>query len=539
MNKTISINLGGSVFNIEEVAFQILKNYLESILANFSNDPASAEIMSDIEERIAEIFHEKNSDKKNVITQEDVSDMTTIMGNPEDYKIDGDESTAPEESQQTSGKTRNSRRRIYRDTDDAMIAGVCSGLSHYLRWDPLVIRLLLVFLTIVSFGFPGVLGYIIFWALVPPAKTTAEKLHMRGENVNVENIGRFVNDEARQAAERISKAGRTASQNIRKHSGEFLHGFGRVIAVIFGLFILMIGLGLLTGLLSLIILSEFNIFGFDGDSWTTINQIVFANDGTIWIMIIGIAFALGAPAIGLIYAAIKLITGSTKRIKGFGISLLSLFIIGMIMCAYGGIRTGKEFNRHAGVDNTTLLSEVTSDTLYFNVMHDDVFIGRNSRDHDFTDLIKIDRDVIYYGDPIDIQFEASTSNQFKIDVEKKCNGKNLEQAGSLARNIVYPFVAVGDSIILSPHFTTPRNDLYRGQNLIARISIPIGKYVRFGPNSSLLTWYSEENGVMRMSEDGLESEKEYKLKISAPNIKVTDDSVIIKTNSIEINASRD
>ena len=100
-------------------------------------------------------------------------------------------------------------------------------------------------------------------------------------------------------------------------------------------------------------------------------------------------------------------------------------------------------------------------------------------------------------------------------------------------------MAVGDSIILSPHFTTPRNDLYRGQNLIARISIPIGKYVRFGPNSSLLTWYSEENGVMRMSEDGLESEKEYKLKISAPNIKVTDDSVIIKTNSIEINASRD
>ncbi len=538
MNKTISINLGGSVFNIEESAFQVLKIYLDSIYANFSSDPASSEIMSDIEERIAEIFHEKNNDRKNVITQDDISEMIAIMGKPEDYKIDSDEANGREETKTSSGKTRNSRRRVYRDTDDAVIAGVCSGLSHYLRWDPLVIRLLLVFLTVASFGFPGVLGYIIFWALVPAAKTTAEKLQMRGETVNVENIGRFVNDEAKQAGERISKAGRNLSQNIRDHSGNLFHGLGRVFAVIFGLFILMIGLGLLTGLFSLVILSEFNVFGFDGDSWTTINQIVFGNDGTIWVIIIGVALSMGAPAIALIYAAIKLITGSSKRIKGFGISLLSLFIIGIIMCAYAGISTGKEFSREAKVDNSTVLETITSDTLYFDVAADDIFIGRNSRHHDFTDLVKIQSDQIYYGDPIDVLFESSNSAQTKVIVEKMSNGQNLEQAGNLARNIQYPVTTVGDTIRVLPYFTTPRSDLYRGQHLDVRISVPVGKFVKFGKNSSLLTWYSEDDGVLRMTEDGLENEKNYKMGIDSPHIKVTDDSVIIKTKNIEINTSK-
>jgi hypothetical protein len=91
MNKTISINLGGRVFNIEEEAYQVLKNYLESIRSNFSGEQGSAEIMSDIEGRIAEIFSEKNNELKNVITKSDVEDMMKVMGKPEEYRVDENE----------------------------------------------------------------------------------------------------------------------------------------------------------------------------------------------------------------------------------------------------------------------------------------------------------------------------------------------------------------------------------------------------------------------------------------------------------------
>jgi phage shock protein PspC (stress-responsive transcriptional regulator) len=549
MNKTISINLGGSVFNIEEEAYIILRNYLEKISANFSDDPATSEIMSDIETRIAEIFHEKNSDRKNVVTRDDVDEMMLTMGRPEDYKMDDDGGkTAGQDFYQAP---RNHRRKIYRDTDDAVIAGVCSGLSHYLGWDPLVLRLLIAFLTIVSFGFPGVLGYIIFWALVPAARSTGEKLQMRGETVNVENIGRFVNHETKAAADRVNKFGKTAAQNIRTGSGDFFRGLGRVFSVIFGLFILMMGLGLLGSLFSLLIFSEFNAFGIEGNNWEALNTVVFGNDGTLWVLVIGIILLLAAPAIALIYAAVKLITGSTKRIKGFALSLLSLFIIGVLMSAYGGVKTGKQFSRHAEETSTSLLPISNSDTLHFDVIPDSVFIGRTSRHHDFTDLIKIETDKIYYGEPVDVHFEPTHSTQYKVQVIRSSQGQFMEQAGMFARDIDYNSIITSDSIQLAAFFTTPRSDAYRGQNVEVKVFVPIGKYVEFGENSNWITWHHEDDGPLRMSEDGLETLEEQRereedeleqnvdIDIDEPHLKVTDDSVVIRSGNVEIKTKRD
>lgn len=546
MNKTISINLGGSVFNIEEEAYQILRVYLEKISANFSGDPATSEIMSDIEARIAEIFHDKNSDKKNVVTRQDIEEMMQIMGRPEDYKMDAEDTnkSAPQES---ANAPRNNKRKIYRDTDDAVIAGVCSGLSHYLGWDPLVLRLLIAFLTIVSFGFPGVLGYIIFWALVPAAKTTGEKLQMRGEKVNVENIGRFVNEEAKSAADRVNKFGKNAAQNIRNGSGDFFRGLGRVFSVLFGLFILMIGLGLLGSLLSLLVFSEFTAFGIDGSNWEALNTVVFGNDGTMWVLVVGIILLLAAPAVALIYAAVKLITGSNKRIKGFALSLLSLFIIGVLLSVYGGVKTGKQFSRHAEETSTTLLAQTNSDTLHFEVIPDSIFFGRHSKNNDFTDLIRIENDKIYYGEPVSVHFEPTHNAQCKVQIVRRSEGPSMEQAGLLTRNIDYNYHVVNDSINVGAYFTTPRSDVYRGQNIEVKVFVPIGKYVSFGQNSSWITWHNEEDGVLRMSEDGLENIREQEDRINEHSgednleehhLRVTDDSVVIKTGNLEIKTRR-
>jgi len=547
MNKTISINLGGSVFNIEEDAYNVLRTYLENIKSNFSGDPAALEIMSDIEARIAEIFHDKNSDKKNAVVLEDVNQMISIMGQPEDYKMDDDKSGSAQNESFTSATTRNRRRRIYRDNDDAILGGVCAGLSHYVGWDPIVVRLLVVIICFVSFG-TGVFGYILFWALTPAAITTAEKLQMRGEPVNVENIGKFVNEEARSAADRLGKAGRGAAQHLRTGSTDFFRGLLRAIAVVFGAFIMFLGFAMLAGLFSMAAFSEFNVFGFDSTNWDTLNTLIFGDTGTFWVLVIGTIFAIGAPAIALIYSGIKIITRTPRRIRGLALSLLSLFIIGTIMCIYGGIKTGKQFSRHAEVMNSVVLNDVQSDTLKLEVIPDDVFIGRSSRHNEFHDMIKIADDKIYYGEDIEVKFEPSHNDKFKIEVQRYSQGRNMEQAGTLARNIEYAHRSSGDSLFVGSYFTTPKTDMYRAQEVDVIIYIPVGKYVHMGKNVNMLTWDADEDKVMRMSDDGLESEegsdnhesRHEKIEISVhPDIRVTDDSVVIRSGGVEIKSRRD
>jgi phage shock protein PspC (stress-responsive transcriptional regulator) len=545
MNKTISINLGGSVFNIEEDAYSILKDYLEKIKSNFSGDPAGIEIMADIEARISEIFHEKNSDRKNVVIKADVEHVIAVMGRPEDYRMDDD--TKHQKQQNTysaSNDTANPRRKIYRDPDDAIIAGVCSGLSHYFKVDPIVIRLIMVVLTVASIGFPGVMGYLLFWALVPPANSTAEKLQMRGEAVNIENIGKFAKDEAKNAAERVSKFGKYASQNMMKGGSDLGRVLGKVLSLFFGFFFIVMGLGLIAALVVSFAFSEMNFFGFDGNNWDTMNQVVFGNDGTLNVLVIGFILTLLAPAVALLYGGIKLITGSTQKIKGIGVTLFSLFIIGIMLLVYGGVKTGREFTEDAEINNTYLFPETVGDTLFLNVMPDDVFIGRTTRNRDFTNLVKIADNKVYYGEPLNVDFEPTSSKQFKVTVRRISKGSNMTMAGTYARNIEYTYTAGADSLSLAPFFYTPDSDRYRAQEVEIVVHVPIGKYVHFGNNVSLLTWETDNSGAMRMDEDGLENPDDLEkhstnISIEHPDIQVTDDSVIIRTEDMEIKRRRD
>lgn len=511
MNKTISINLGGMVFNIEEEAYNNLRVYLDRIQQNFINDKAAAEIMADIEGRIAELFQERNNDRKNVVTAEDVQHVISVMGRPEDY-VSEDSEAANGSYTASSASGYNSKRRIFRDADDAVLGGVCSGLSHYFGWDPIVIRLIMVVLAFVSFG-TAIFGYILFWALVPVAWTTAEKLQMRGEPVNIDNIGRFVNDEAKGAAEKVGRFGRNVGQNVRAASGTFAHGLGRVLTVGFGISFLFFGIVLLISLIFFLGFSEYQFFGFDGNNWEMLDSIIFANDGTLWVLVLGVVLVMIAPALGLIYTAVKLITSSQKRIKGFGVILISLFIIGIILCTYGGVHISKQFIHDGKIVNEYAMNEMKSDTLVFESMPDNVFVGRDHRSNNFFNLIKKQDGKIFYGEPISVDFRPSKNSLFSVEIEKKSQGRNMAQAGNYARNIEYSYEFRNNTLLLSPYFTTPVEDAYRTQEIKANIYIPKGKYVRFSSNANLLTWYSDpeiSDKLLRMSEDGLVELDEYK-----------------------------
>jgi phage shock protein PspC (stress-responsive transcriptional regulator) len=185
MKKSFSVNLGNRVFNIDEDAYLKLSAYLERIEGHFSDLKEREDILNDIELRISELFSERLGVNKQVITLTDVNEVIRIMGDP--HEIGG-----TEEDPGAAWDRRTGSRRIYRDADDRMIGGVCGGLAAYTNMDPVIMRLIFVALLFMGIG---ALAYIILWIVVPEARTTAQKLEMRGDSVNTSNIGNFFRDE--------------------------------------------------------------------------------------------------------------------------------------------------------------------------------------------------------------------------------------------------------------------------------------------------------------------------------------------------------
>ena len=184
MNKTTSINLGGFFFHIDEDAFKKLSNYFDAVRRSLSPD-GREEIINDIESRISELFTEKLGTTKQVIGLKEVDDIITIMGQPEDYKID-EETPKNENSFGNFTKSIYINKKLYRDKENSFLGGVMSGLGQYLGVDPLWLRIIMV---ILFFGFgTGLVLYLILWILIPEAVTTSQKLEMNGEPINISHL---------------------------------------------------------------------------------------------------------------------------------------------------------------------------------------------------------------------------------------------------------------------------------------------------------------------------------------------------------------
>lgn len=190
MKKTFTINISGSIFHIDEDAYEKLQVYLRSINAHYGASEEGREIIVDIEARISEIFNEKLSSKDQVVTEMMIDEVVSIMGKPEEiFETDSEEEEVVRER-----TTSRRRRRLFRDPDHRVFGGVASGISAYFGIDVVVIRLIFVLLFFFGYGFSFLL-YIILWIVVPKATTTAQKLEMKGERVNISNIEKSIKDE--------------------------------------------------------------------------------------------------------------------------------------------------------------------------------------------------------------------------------------------------------------------------------------------------------------------------------------------------------
>lgn len=188
MKKTIPTSINNILFHIEEDGFEVLARYLAAIRTHFEGTEDGAEIIRDIENRVAEQFIEHTGgaghSRERIITAAHVAALIQSMGEPGEF-----DDTIENETAQASGAAALSRK-LYRDIDQAIIGGVAAGLAAYFGIQVVYVRLL--FLASIFFGGTGVVVYLVLWLAMPPARTASQKLEMRGEHVTLESVSEVV-----------------------------------------------------------------------------------------------------------------------------------------------------------------------------------------------------------------------------------------------------------------------------------------------------------------------------------------------------------
>ncbi|MCX6225031.1 MAG: PspC domain-containing protein [Bacteroidia bacterium] len=176
MKRTIQINLAGTIFNIDDDAYEILRDYLNAVERQFMSSVEGREVMNDLETRMSELFTERLKPLRQVISAEDVREVLKVLGAPEDIggRNEGGQRYSQPFSNRYDGPRRS--RRMYRDGQDKSVGGVCSGLAYYFNTDPLLLRILFVIGMFMGFGF---FLYLVLWIAVPQAQTPEQVREMK------------------------------------------------------------------------------------------------------------------------------------------------------------------------------------------------------------------------------------------------------------------------------------------------------------------------------------------------------------------------
>lgn len=486
MNKTVNINLANTFFHIDEVAYAKLKRYLEAIRTSFEGTKGHEEILNDIESRIAELFSERMEHDRQVITQKEVDDVIQIMGQPEDYLVDED--IFQDQPKKTASETHN-RKKLYRNEDEKLIGGICAGLEHFLGIDKLWIRLGFVLLTIFTSGF-WILLYFLLWFLVPAAATTAQKLDMRGEPINISNIERKVKEGFDDVAEKVKNVDYNEVGNqIKSSSRSVFDTLGDILKFIFkGIGKFIGALFVFIGGISLIALCIFMIAAGVVDSLDIpgieLFDITNTTGAPIWLGSILTFFAVGIPFFFLMYLGLKLLLSNLKSIgNAVKLSLLAIWLIAVAVLIGLAIKQASE-HAYTGtsLENKILnLESNIGDTIYLKMNKSpENWAVENYERMDGFALIEDDQGSEFlFSEKVSLTLKSSENQQFIANIKKDADGSSRTNARERAKDIVYEIDQSGSSILLNEFFTTSRASKIRNQRVRVNLLIPEGKVLRF------------------------------------------------------------
>ena len=575
MNKTVNINLAGIFFHIDEDAYLKLQRYLEAIKRSFTDSQGRSEIIADIEARIAELFNERVQMDRQVIRVKEVDEVISIMGQPEDYLVDDE--IFEDEPQPTPRRKKSNARKLFRDTNNSYIGGVSSGLAHYLGIDAIWIRLVWVLL---FFGFgTGILLYILLWVLVPEAKTTAEKIMMTGEPVNIsniekkikdgfENVSETVTDVAKNVSDSVSNATKnidfekqgsrikSSSRSFFEAIGDIIMFFFKVIAKFIGVLLIFIGaaalIALIIGLFSVGVANFVHIPGLD------LVDIVNAGETPIWFVSLLTLFAVGIPFFFLFYLGLKILVNNLKSIGNVAkFTLLGLWIISVIGLIVIGIRQASEHAFDETYVEKTELPITAIDTLSIKMVGNDNLSSSFYRDHSDFKLAHDDEgNKIIYSSDIDIRVKSTTDSVITVAIEKSADGRDYQKARARAKNIDYNFELRNNVLLLDSYFTTDPKNKFSDQEVDVVLYIPENMIINFKKNTEPYIYYRNYDGNLirrqhvnynlKILDNDLEcldcpieENEDMEIEINMPNVKINENGIEVRSeeNHLKIDES--
>ncbi len=520
MNKTLTINISGIIFHVEEDAYERLSKYISTIKGYFKNSEGRDEIISDIEARIAEMLQERVSPVKQVVLMADVDHVISVMGRPEEFAGDqAPDDQAQREQQTATGKSTGSKR-LFRDPDDKLLGGVCSGIGHYFGVQPVWLRLALA-ISVCFFGF-GVFLYILLWIIIPQAKTTAEKLEMMGEAVNINNIHKTFTEEFDELKKKVKDLKQEASdlgtpagkEKMRRGAGrvggfleEFFGMLGTIIVKFFAGICIFIGVVLLFAMLaSFFGVHSHNIhFGISDEhmslSLRDFFHIFFNETRLTMLSLIMLILLFGVPCLLLIYRGIRVLFGLGKKNKIIGVFAALLWFTGLVLGVYIFYQTAGDFSVQSKNKRNTALKPASA-TIYVRLSND-IQPGDDLDEHPHRwNMFRIhDNQLFGYYPSFDILQSATDS--FEVCIVASARGASTKEALTRAKNIQYAYTVKDSVLVLDPAFSFQIDDKWRDQEVRIQVKVPAGKMILLSKNLQQIVHNSDIQNLQDADDDDM------------------------------------
>lgn len=494
MKKTVIVNINGIIFHIDEDAYEKLSIYLDTLKRYFNSANESKEIIEDIEARIVELMQPKISEAKQSISIEDIEEIISILGNPED--IAGGAETSQEKQgystyQEPADHTKGTRR-LHRDVDHSVIGGVCSGLGAYFNVDPVIFRI--IFIALIFAGGVSLIIYPVLWIAVPAAITSAQKLEMRGRDVNISNIERQVRDEYARVKNNISQidtrsyGGKINNffHEIFRALGNVIRAFGTFLKFVFAITFILAALGMIVGVVAGF---YFNSFAIDEPLLSSFNSlqemissVVDHFTGSLLLILALIIVAL--PCAALIYWGLKLMIRFKANDKYVSLGLSVIWLGTIITFAAIMFNQIKNFKYRNTSTEIVQLQGPSRNILYIEATGIAEKNNINRYHYPDDDMFGIDRksgknEIIA---PITISLEKASGNKPYIEIEKKGQGASFEEAAQSLKSVSVYTNQADTVVTIDPYFRLRAGERWKFNRTKVIIHLPEGMNIHFSPH---------------------------------------------------------
>jgi len=491
MKKTFTINISGSIFHIDDDAFEKLQKYLHMLNKHFNAAIEGQEILQDIEARISELFIEKTNNKAEVITDAMVDEVMARMGKPEDFMEQEEEDTGKPKAEPVQPEAEKKiRRRLYRDGENRVLGGVCSGLAAYFNMDMAVMRIIFVLLFFVMGPF-NILMYLIFWIAVPKAQTTAQKLEMRGKEATVTNIAQSIKDDVGEVKDNYDKfkndKGNSRIDSFGDTVGSGLRVLLRILILLFGAVLIIGGIASLIGFITTMAVGHsflhggaFNMgWNSDVDMATILNY--FVSPGAYALSLITIAILVGIPILMVLFVGTKLLFRYKTNNKLIGLGAFGLWLAALVVLIFVAVNQAGNFGKQTSQTTTQKVDCTTCKTIYLEV-NDDLF--ETLIDNDFSlnhmKIATVNGKDKLLGHPR-FTIEKSSTGEYLMLIKKRSRGSNSENAQKNVEDITYNFSQKDSTIHFDPYYLLKEDAKWRDQEVTLTLKVPEGKSIYLNP----------------------------------------------------------